>query len=161
MSSIAISDVTNSTTVTNGVSNGTGILDTMMNTVNLYLEDQYQRKRLLGTDYANVLLGAIQAVTAQAVQFALQEKQVEADLALKADKLLTEAKARDSVTAQIALYNRQREGFDDNVRQKLFDTQVNSWGLMFSAGMLDEKPSFITNQNVDTLYSSILGGLGS
>lgn len=136
---MAIEDITNATSVDNGISNGTGVLDKMMNTIVLYLEDQYQRKRLLGTDYANVLLGAIQAVTTESVQYFLKEKEM--------------IKNNEVKDAQIALYNRQREGFDDNKYQKLFEAQMNSWALMYSSGLLNDKPSIISNDSVSELYN--------
>ena len=52
---ILLADLTNATSVTDGASNGTGALDRLMNTINLYLDDQYTRGRIKGTDYANRL----------------------------------------------------------------------------------------------------------
>lgn len=77
---IVVSDLTNSTGVTNGVADGTGVFDKLMNTVNSYLDDQYTRGRLKGTDYANVLLGSIQSVVAQSMQYLLQEQLTEAQV---------------------------------------------------------------------------------
>ena len=64
------------------------------------------------------------------------------------DDKLTAAKQRD-------LYQRQIEGFDDNKYQKLFESQLSSWGLMFSSGMLTEKPSIITGDKVSQLYTKL------
>lgn len=69
-----------------------------------------------------------------------------------ADDLLTAAKQRD-------LYQRQIEGFDDNKYQKLFESQLSSWGLMFSSGMLTEKPSIITGDKVSQLYTKLTTGI--
>jgi hypothetical protein len=80
MTDIQITDLTSTTSVTQGVANGTGVFDKLMNSVNLYLDDQYTSGRLNGTDYANVLLGSIQTVLAQSVQYALQEKLLEAQI---------------------------------------------------------------------------------
>ena len=68
------------------------------------------------------------------------------------DDLLTAAKQRD-------LYQRQIEGFDDNKYQKLFESQLSSWGLMFSSGMLTEKPSIITGDEVSQLYTKLTQGI--
>ena len=73
MSTILITDLTDATTVASGVSNGTGIFDKLMNSTVLYLDDQYNTGRIKGTDYANVLLGSIQAVLQQSVQLLLQK----------------------------------------------------------------------------------------
>jgi hypothetical protein len=77
---IALTDLTNSTTISNGVSDGTGVFDKLMNSVNLYLTDQEDSGKIKGTDYANVLLGSIQAVLQQSIQFTLQEKLTEAQI---------------------------------------------------------------------------------
>jgi len=53
------------------------------------------------------------------------------------------------------LYARQRAGFDENKNQKLFEAQLNSWGLMYSSGMMTELPSIISNDELSTLYHSI------
>ena len=86
---IALTDLTNSTAVTEGVSDGTGVFDKLMNSVNLYLTDQEESGKIKGTDYANVLLGSIQAVLQQSIQFTLQEKLTEAQIdGLLQDNLL-------------------------------------------------------------------------
>lgn len=68
------------------------------------------------------------------------------------DDLLTAAKQRE-------LYSRQILGFDDNKYQKLFESQLSSWGLMFSSGMLTEKPSIITGDKVSQLYTKLTTGI--
>lgn len=113
MSDIQVSDLTNTTTVTNGVANGTGVFDKLFNTVTLYIEDQYRNNRLKGPEYASVLLGSIQAVLSESVQFVLQEQLVEAqtaevlDSTIRAnialnDELLSTAQERELKKAQTA-----------------------------------------------------------
>ena len=63
---------------------------------------------------------------------------------------------RASKEAQTSLYTRQEQGFDDNKNQKLFEAQMNAWSLMFSSGMLKEKPEIITSKAVDDLYNKII-----
>ena len=75
------------------------------------------------------------------------------------DDLLTAAKQRLNIEKQTELYQRQKEGFDDNKYQKLFDSQINAWGLMFSSGMLTEKPSIITSDEVSQLYTHLTSSL--
>lgn len=75
------------------------------------------------------------------------------------DDLLTAAKQRLNLEKQTELYQRQKEGFDDNKYQKLFDSQINAWGLMFSSGMLTEKPSIITSDKVSQLYTQLTSSL--
>ena len=68
---------------------------------------------------------------------------------------LNGVKDRESKAAQTSLYIRQERGFDDNKYQKLFEAQMNAWSLMFSSGMLKDKPSIITDKAVDALYTKI------
>lgn len=75
------------------------------------------------------------------------------------DDLLTAAKQRLNIEKQTELYQRQKEGFDDNKYQKLFDSQINAWGLMFSSGMLTEKPAIIASDKVSQLYTQLTSSL--
>ena len=75
------------------------------------------------------------------------------------DDLLTAAKQRLNIEKQTELYQRQKEGFDDNKYQKLFESQLNAWGLMFSSGMLTEKPAIITSDRVSQLYNELTSSL--
>ena len=92
----------------------------------------------------------------------LVKKQIEqgtATLTKMADDLQTAAKQRLNVEKQTELYQRQIKGFDDNKYQKLFESQINAWGLMFSSGMLTEKPSIITGDKVSQLYAQLTSGI--
>ena len=82
-----------------------------------------------------------------------------ADIKLKAaqtDKLAADI---DNVDAQRALYDRQRQGFDDNKYQKLLDTQTNAWALMFSSGMLEasQLPVAISGAQLTNVYELASG----
>ena len=57
--------------------------------------------------------------------------------------------------ANIDLLNRQKEGFDDNKHQKLFEAQMNAWALMFSSGLLTTKPEIISNDSASSLYNTL------
>ena len=137
---ILLADLTNATSVTDGVSNGTGALDRLMNTINLYLDDQYTRGRIKGTDYANVLLGSIQSVLSASLQFTLTEKVNE---------------------AQIALYDRQKEGFADDAKQKLLKTLLDTWSVGYSsAPSAHAIPDAITGPTLDKVAENAISALG-
>ena len=137
---ILLADLTNATSVTNGASNGTGALDRLMNTINLYLDDQYTRGRIKGTDYANVLLGSIQSVLSASLQFTLTEKVNE---------------------AQIALYDRQKEGFADDAKQKLLKTLLDTWSVGYSsAPSAHSIPDAITSPTLDKVAENAINALG-
>ena len=137
---ILLADLTNATSVTDGTSNGTGALDRLMNTINLYLDDQYTRGRIKGTDYANVLLGSIQSVLSASLQFTLTEKVNE---------------------AQIALYDRQKEGFADDAKQKLLKTLLDTWSVGYSsAPSAHAIPDAITGPTLDKVAENAISALG-
>ena len=134
---------------------GSGVFDKLMHAINGNILVQYESGRIKGPEYAQVYLGSMQTAVVEAMKFMLTKDQIAKDLDLKQaqiDKLnddkLTSAKQRD-------LYQRQIEGFDDNKYQKLFESQLSSWGLMFSSGMLTEKPSIITGDEVSKLYTKL------
>ncbi len=64
-------------------------------------------------------------------------------------QLAMDAPMKDS---QTTLYARQEEGFDDDLRRKMLDIQMNTWAMMFSSGLLSTKPSIIENDEVSDLY---------
>ena len=138
---------------------GSGVFDKLMHAINGNILVQYESGRIKGPEYAQVYLGSMQTAVVEAMKFMLTKEQIAKDLDLKQaqiDKLnddkLTSSKQRD-------LYQRQIEGFDDNKYQKLFESQLSSWGLMFSSGMLSEKPSIITGDKVSQLYTKLTQGI--
>ena len=158
---ILLADLTNASSVTDGISNGTGALDKLMNTINLYIDDQYNRGRIKGTDYANVLLNSIQSVLSASLQFTLTEKVNEAQIALydrQKEGLDDNKKVNE---AQIALYNRQREGFDDDAKQKLLKTLLDTWSVGYSsAPSAHAIPDAITGPTLDKVAENAISALG-
>lgn len=75
------------------------------------------------------------------------------------DDLITAGKNRTMIEKQTDLYVRQTLGFDDNKYQKLFDSQIQSWALMYSSGMLETIPTIITNDKASELYTKLTSGL--
>ena len=62
--------------------------------------------------------------------------------------------------AQTDLYVRQTDGFDDDLRRKMLDTQMNTWAMMFSSGLLEEKPAMICDDAVTDLYAYMSDQVG-
>ena len=101
MVDIQVSDITNGDIV-NKEWVGTGVFDVLMDAVNKNINIQYQNNRITGNDYANVYLGSLQAVLAQSVQYALQEKVAEAQIDnLIAQTALTEEQEKDVYTSRV------------------------------------------------------------
>ena len=120
---------------------GTGVFDIIMKAANENIRIQNQTSRITGAEYAEVYLGTMQTAISEAMKFLLNKDQSTKDLEVK--------------QANIDLLNRQREGFDDNKYQKLFEAQMNAWALMFSSGLLETKPSIISNDSASALYNML------
>jgi len=143
---IPIADITSNVATDAGYNvTGDGAFDNLMETVNAHIKAQFDADRIKESDIANMYVGIIPAVLAQSVKLAL-----EAPAAAKNEEVLE---------AQKLLYDRQREGFDDNKNQKLFETQMNAWSLMFSSGILPEKPTIIEDQEASRLYKHLIADL--
>ena len=120
---------------------GTGVFDIIMKAANENIKIQNQTSRITGAEYAEVYLGTMQSAISEAMRFLLNKDQSTKDLEVK--------------QANIDLLNRQREGFDDNKYQKLFEAQMNAWALMFSSGLLTDKPTIISNDSASSLYNTL------
>lgn len=120
---------------------GTGVFDIIMKAANENIKIQNQTSRITGAEYAEVYLGTMQTAISESMKFLLNKDQSTKDLEVK--------------QANIDLLNRQREGFDDNKYQKLFEAQMNAWALMFSSGLLETKPSIISNDSASSLYNTL------
>ena len=120
---------------------GTGVFDIIMKAANENIKIQNQASRITGAEYAEVYLGTMQTAISESMKFLLNKDQSTKDLEVK--------------QANIDLLNRQREGFDDNKYQKLFEAQMNAWALMFSSGLLTTQPSIISNDSASALYNTL------
>lgn len=120
---------------------GTGVFDVIMKAANENIKIQNQTSRITGAEYAEVYLGTMQTAISESMKFLLNKDQIIKDLELK--------------QANIDLLNRQKEGFDDNKYQKLFEAQMNAWALMFSSGLLETKPAIINNDSASALYNTL------
>ena len=150
---------------------GTGIFDIIIKAANENIKIQNQTSRITGAEYAEVYLGTMQTAISEAMKFVLQNGTLDKEIELKQAQIAKINAERDLVNAQLAilgeqqakdllvkqanidLLNRQKEGFDDNKYQKLFEAQMNAWALMFSSGLLTTQPSIISNDSASALYN--------
>ena len=145
---VNLAELTNGTTVVKEVDGlntftweGTAVFDVMVRMVNENLKIQYDEGRIKATDYAQAYIGGLQTCLTESMKYILQK-----------DNLI---KDEDLKQANIDLLNRQKEGFDDNKHQKLFEAQMNAWALMFSSGLLTTKPEIISNDSASSLYNTL------
>lgn len=101
------------TDVTEGTITGNGYFDKLMASLKTHIQAEYSSGRIKGTDYATVYLGALQSAMAQAIQFALQEKQVEAQVDLSAAELKLKEAALLNENARILMEAVAQYGYND------------------------------------------------
>ena len=145
---VNLAELTNGTTVVkevNGLNTftweGTAVFDVLVRIVNENLKIQYDEGRIKATDYAQAYIGGLQTCLTESMKYIMQK-----------DNLI---KDEDLKQANIDLLNRQKEGFDDNKYQKLFEAQMNAWALRFSSGLLTTKPEIISNDSASALYNAL------
>ena len=145
---VNLTELTNGTTVVKEVDGlntytweGTAVFDVLVRMVNENLKIQYDEGRIKATDYAQAYIGGLQTCLTESMKYIMQK-----------DNLI---KDEDLKQANIELLNRQKEGFDDNKHQKLFEAQMNAWALMFSSGLLTTQPSIISNDSASSLYNTL------
>ena len=145
---VNLAELTNGTTVVKEVDGlntftweGTAVFDVLVRIVNENLKIQYDEGRIKATDYAQAYIGGLQTCLTESMKYIMQK-----------DNLI---KDEDLKQANIDLLNRQKEGFDDNKNQKLFEAQMNAWALMFSSGLLTTKPEIISNDSASALYNTL------
>lgn len=78
------------------------------------------------------------------------------ELCIKTEQCNLTKKQVASEESKRQVLDRQRAGFDDNLRQKLFEAQMNAWALMYSSGILVKAPTIITDDAVSHLYAQML-----
>lgn len=102
MADVIITPITNED-LTTKVVNGTGIFDELMTAANAHLDSQFKNERITGTQYAEVYLGQLQAVLANAVQFLIERDKTYLNNLL--------------INAQIELANKQVELAEKQLEQ--------------------------------------------
>lgn len=102
MADVIITPITNED-LTTKVVNGTGIFDELMTAANAHLDSQFKNERITGTQYAEVYLGQLQAVLANAVQFLIERDKTYLNNLL--------------INAQIELANKQAELAEKQLEQ--------------------------------------------
>jgi len=126
------------------ISQVVNMFDTLANKVINELDNQYIKGRIKGTDYANAYAALLGTIIQVCVDTPLKDKQVQLQ-----DKQIKQ------IEKDLELKDRQIQGFDDKIRTDLFKVQMDTWGMMFSSGLLDTKPDIITNDETSTLYNDI------
>lgn len=133
---------------------GSGIFDTLMVTVSKHIEAQYREGRILGTEYSNVYLGALQAVLDLSTKILLekdliakQAEEIDSRISVntkQVDKLSYETNTllpsqNTLITAQTTnegkkgnLIDYQRHGFKVDATYKNVKSLLDTWTIYYS-----------------------------
>lgn len=83
------------------------------------------------------------------------------ELELKEYDIIYKKLLGEQVVAQTKLYDRQLDGFKDNVKIKLLEAQLNAFSLIYSSGMLDFDetssafPEALKSSNLTKVYNDL------
>lgn len=153
MADIQVSDLTNATSL----SDGTGVFDKLIQAVELRIENQFQKGRITGTDFATVYLGSLQSVLTQAITFILQEQEagLKADVldrqVLKVEEEIAGIVASTAkIYAEIALLNQKQV-------TELAQTSNSTGGITFAQkGLLEAQTKGFTGKHENDLLKIML-----
>ncbi|EEN4005755.1 hypothetical protein CB293_22215 [Salmonella enterica subsp. enterica serovar Kentucky] len=135
MADVIITPITNED-LTTKVVDGTGIFDELMTAANAHLDSQFKKERITGTQYAEVYLGQLQAVLANAVQFLIERDKTYLNNLL--------------INAQIELANKQVELAEKQLEQA--DKQLE---LLEKQIELQQAQSDLARQKIKTEIAQI------
>ena len=115
-----------------------------MHAIDENLRIQYDNGRILGDTYAQAYIQLVSAAIDKSVNLAIANAEIKlkiAELELKEnqadeDEALNKLK-QEQLRAQTKVYDRQIEGFSDNLKLKLLQSQLESFSMIFASGMLD------------------------
>ena len=123
---------------------GTGVFDDVMETINRHIVAQYTAGRLKAEGMAQLYVGVIPSALSESIKFLLQRK--------------TNTQQLRVLEAQEALYIRQKEAFDDNKYQKLFESQLNYNGMVFQDADAPDILDVALEQKVNDVFNKLTLG---
>lgn len=146
---VTVEDLTSNVTMDSNTYKvtGDGVFDKLMETLNTHIEAQYKAQRLKASDVASVYVGVSPTVLTESIKLLLQRKNSTQQLKV--------------LEAQEALYVRQREAFDDNKYQKLFESQLNYNGMVFQDADTPDVLDVALENKVNDVFNRIITSTGS
>lgn len=156
--SITIDQLTNGNIATDAEGKsyweGTGYFDVIMGAVNGNVKCEYESGRIVGVQYADVYLGALQGALNTAATLLLQRQDAEAktDVSIEQKELLKK---------QQLLVERQTKGFDDDAKQKLLKQVMDGWSIAYSVAQdANAIPDTIKVNVIDSVTANAMANLG-
>ena len=143
---VTIDELTSGVQVdSNHVVTGDGVFDDVMETINTHIVAQYSAGRLKAENVATLYVGIVPMALSESIKFLLQRK--------------TNTQQLRVLAAQEALYIRQKEAFDDNKYQKLFEAQLNYNGMVFQDADAPDILDVALEQKVNDVFNRLTQGL--
>lgn len=122
---------------------GDGVFDGIMQTLNTHITAQYKAQRLKAADVATVYVGVVPTVLSESIKLLLQRKNSTQQLRV--------------LEAQEELYRRQKDSFDDNKYQKVFEAQLNYNSMVFQDAANPDVLDVSLEKAVNDVYNKITG----
>jgi len=162
MADIELSNLTDST----NADNGTGVFDKLIQSVEQHIESQYKAGRITGNDYSSVYLGSMQSVLAESVKFLLSEQQVEKEVDLLNEQIISEQKKNEAgglidlekkknqeqIDLIIAQTASQYEGIDASRKDTNRKNLLNSKQVI----KIGKESELLTTQNSELILSGVV-----
>ena len=162
MADIELSNLTDST----NADNGTGVFDKLIQSVEQHIESQYKAGRITGNDYSSVYLGSMQSVLSEAVKFVLSEQQVEKEVDLLSEQIISEQKKNEAgglidlekkknqeqIDLIIAQTASQYEGIDASRKDTNRKNLLNSKQVI----KIGKESELLTTQNSELLLNGVV-----
>jgi hypothetical protein len=162
MADIELSNLTDST----NADNGTGVFDKLIQSVEHHIESQYKAGRITGNDYSNVYLGSMQSVLSESVKFLLSEQQVEKEVDLLNEQIISEQKKNEAgglidlekkknqeqIDLIIAQTASQYEGIDASRKDTNRKNLLNSKQVI----KIGKESELLTTQNSELLLNGVV-----
>jgi hypothetical protein len=162
MADIELSNLTDST----NADNGTGVFDKLIQSVEHHIESQYKAGRITGNDYSSVYLGSMQSVLSESVKFLLSEQQVEKEVDLLNEQIISEQKKNEAgglidlekkknqeqIDLIIAQTASQYEGIDASRKDTNRKNLLNSKQVI----KIGKESELLTTQNSELLLNGVV-----
>ena len=162
MADIELSNLTDST----NADNGTGVFDKLIQSVEHHIESQYKAGRITGNDYSSVYMGSMQSVLSESVKFLLSEQQVEKEVDLLNEQIISEQKKNEAgglidlekkknqeqIDLIIAQTASQYEGIDASRKDTNRKNLLNSKQVI----KIGKESELLTTQNSELLLSGVV-----
>ncbi len=149
-----MADITWDSIVGDQTINSGGYVGDLLTLARAHVDAAIKNNELTKEAAGQVYTALIPAAIQNGIGFAMQEQLTEAKIAVEEDKLVTSATQRDLIV-------RQKEGFDDDAKNKLLKQQLDSWSVAYSVAKdANAIPDSIKVNPIDSTLKSAMDALG-